>query len=747
MIGISRLWSFCVFAVLASAPQSAAAQDWTGQWDVAWHSGAGRLILDQQGNRVTGTLQRQGVRIDGSVTGSRLDGRWSEGERSGPVVFVLGRDKSAFAGHDDVQGWWTGHRPSDQIVDPRMDLSTPRDAMATFLAASNMARSGSGEGWGPAVTCVEFPHADTQASAADLRDLVRRYFEVVDLTTFDFWTVPNEDLPGPVSVDLRKSYSDAKLTVTIRRDERGDWHVVIPSEDELAAARKALLAVDAAAMPSSQSYRRLQNPRDTMRAFLEGMDDWNGHGRELAFSTLDLSALPDFLQQSDGALIAQYLRRTLQQVDLIALQSIPNDGKNRDPYVHYVHPSGSIVIAPTGPDTDAPWQFTRTTVDQIPDLYFATVDLPPPTFVLPGRIPQSPYFAIRTYVGAKAPFLLGRIQRLEYWQILTLFVVIPFAFGFGRITAGLLGRLIHSLPGSNPQAPRLFIYSLTVPLTVAIMRLVPGLIGIPQRTREYSLPLVGAVLFLATGVALWHILSLVGQFFTARAEAASGDLDDIVVNFILAGGRLAIVLSTFLGIAYLLSIPTTHIFAGLGIGGLAFAFAAQETLSNMFGAGTLMTDRPFRSGDWIETDFVQGAVEAVGIRSTRIRTAQDSVAVIPNGKLSKATINNMGTRRHRVVQLKLLVTRGGTPARLEAWINAVQDRIGHDSAFLAGRTQVGVVGIEKDGVTIAVSSYLDVRTDRAEFVARHTLLVDLVAIAQTHGMGLSGGIERPEEVQ
>jgi MscS family membrane protein len=87
---------------------------------------------------------------------------------------------------------------------------------------------------------------------------------------------------------------------------------------------------------------------------------------------------------------------------------------------------------------------------------------------------------------------------------------------------------------------------------------------------------------------------------------------------------------------------------GLGLGGLAFALAAQDTLANMFGGMTIMLDKPFSVGDWILTPDVEGTVEDIGFRSTRIRTFAHALVTVPNSTLAKTAITNwsrMGKRR------------------------------------------------------------------------------------------------------
>lgn len=93
--------------------------------------------------------------------------------------------------------------------------------------------------------------------------------------------------------------------------------------------------------------------------------------------------------------------------------------------------------------------------------------------------------------------------------------------------------------------------------------------------------------------------------------------------------------------------------AGLGLGGLAFALAAQETLADVFGGIVIITDRPFDIGDWISTADVEGTVEDINFRSTRIRTFSKALVIVPNSKLADQPIVNNSKRGMRRVNFKL----------------------------------------------------------------------------------------------
>ena len=110
----------------------------------------------------------------------------------------------------------------------------------------------------------------------------------------------------------------------------------------------------------------------------------------------------------------------------------------------------------------------------------------------------------------------------------------------------------------------------------------------------------------------------------------------------------------------------------LGIGGLAFALAAQDTIKNIFGGITIFSDRPFRLGDRIKVDNFDGFVEDIGIRSTRIRTLEKKLVTIPNSKLTDASIENVSEEPMRRILLTIGLTYQTTPEKMEEALNILR---------------------------------------------------------------------------
>jgi small-conductance mechanosensitive channel len=244
----------------------------------------------------------------------------------------------------------------------------------------------------------------------------------------------------------------------------------------------------------------------------------------------------------------------------------------------------------------------------------------------------------------------------------------------------------------------------------------------------------------AAGIA-WAglpVVDAIARAMNQRAERTAGTMDDIMVSLTAGLLKLALVIAVALAAAQAADVPIGGMLAGLGIGGLAVAFASKEALSNLFGAGILLADRPFRNGDVIAVGDVTGQVEAVGIRSTRIRTPDDTLVVMPNGKLSDALINNFGARRYRLFRTKFTLRHGATRDDVDAFSARLRALVDSQPTIAAEKTQLGVSQLSDDGIEIELVCYFRAQTGAEERAARHDLLLQVMRLAEEQGVRFSG---------
>lgn len=751
-VGVASLLTlFQLPSAEAALPESNPG-DWTGSWEIhrksieEQHAGGLLLVMKQDGENVTGEYPLLHGRIEAKAIGTKLMGRWYEGNLSGKFTLFL-QDGSILEGNDDSGEWWTGKRMNSNPSPLKGNLDSPRGAIAAFLRAGNLALDGHEENWEKALLTVDFGKIQSSMPGIEQLRMVRELFQLVDLTTFHLSSIPDSCNENSLDIKLKEVGSDACLTLTLLRDSAGTWRILMPSQDEMRASRSSFLAIHGGQAPASDACSQLGNPRDALRTFQRGMESGDQSDLELALSTLDLSLFPEFLRNSDGLHAAQCLYEVLNRIGFSTLQSVSNDGASREPYICFVKGKESITIAPVGSGTATRWKFTAKTMNKIPDLFFSSDVLPAPLDPEFHKIRKSPYFALRSFLGRHVPFLLktGMVPNLEIWQSLFMLLTLSLAICIARVASRACCRHLSRLSKAEGNHQHVLLWSLRIVIVIFMMYPVPTLLGLPDSNRRITVPFLGVLFTLGAACVIWHLLSVIGNLMTAWAKQSPTRTDDILLAISLAVLRCVVVMVAALSVAYFLSIPTTSMLAGLGISGLAVAFASREALSNIFGAGVLLVDRPFKGGDWIRTDKFEGSVEDVGIRSTRIRTAEDSVMVVPNSKLVESMIDNRGTRRHRLVNMTILITGGASPENLDAFTEGVRQRMINDELFTSKRLDVRVASLSKVGVEVELNGYLDVSTRSSENEARHRLLIDVMRIAEGLGLTLGDALVRKEQ--
>ncbi len=152
--------------------------------------------------------------------------------------------------------------------------------------------------------------------------------------------------------------------------------------------------------------------------------------------------------------------------------------------------------------------------------------------------------------------------------------------------------------------------------------------------------LIGIVI----AVVVLKVIDIVVEYLKPRVATTDSQLDDQLLPLVAKLVKIFSIVIVGLLILQNLGYNVTSLIAGLGIGGLAIALAAKDTLENIFGSITIFADKPFSIGDRVQVDGYDGPVESVGLRSTRVRTLDGTLVTIPNAKMATSTINNVQAR-------------------------------------------------------------------------------------------------------
>ncbi|MEN8151523.1 MAG: mechanosensitive ion channel domain-containing protein, partial [Planctomycetota bacterium] len=411
----------------------------------------------------------------------------------------------------------------------------------------------------------------------------------------------------------------------------------------------------------------LSSPRATMETFLSALDPAGEEKIDVdrAVACLDLSELDAFTRKDPTATndLALHLQEIIVITRRLELSDIP-DEREGPPWVFARYDAGTVVIerGETGE-----WRFTADTVAAVDEILsearrnsrFADRRVVPfsisPAGWLRSRMPDS----LR-----RTGFLL------EHWQWIALLALCFLGILAERIVNALIPSWVRrSLRRREIEVDKETAKVGFRPFGILAMALAWWLLldwlGLPTRIR---LILVVVVRFLAAAAGVWaayRLVDVISEMLARKARATEAKFDDLLVPLFRKSMKIFVTVVGVVFLASVMHINVTSLLAGLGLGGLAFALAAQDTVKNLFGSLTVIFDRPFAVGDWVRIGGEEGTVVEVGFRSTRVRTFYNSLITIPNGNLISATVDNMGARRYRRVKTMLSLTYSTPPEKID----------------------------------------------------------------------------------
>jgi len=466
------------------------------------------------------------------------------------------------------------------------------------------------------------------------------------------------------------------------------------------------------------------SPRASLERYLElGRD-----GRyDDAASYLDLASG----QAGDGPTLARRLKAVLDHYIWFELGGISGepqgdleDGLPPDIEQVGVIPGGAAVPDPVrmrrvvGPAGER-WIFTTSTVDSI-DRWFDelpnrwTLELLPPVLLRPG------------------------FGDLLWWQWLALPLLAVAAWLVGLVLSRVSGMGLNRLAARTASSwDDLLIARMNGPLTLAwtlavLFVLVPllGLVG-PAESLIHTSLRVG--LFLVFFWALLRSVDVLGAYLLQSPWAVHYPASRALVPL---GGR--VVKAGILGMAVIgvlgeLGFSVTSLVAGLGIGGLALALAAQKTGENLFAAFSIGIDQPFRVGDFVSVEGTQGHVETIGMRSTRIRTLDRTLVTVPNGKLVEMNIETFAARDRIRFTTKIGLTYGTTAAQMRQILDGFEAVLRGHPDIWPDNVIVKFVGFGESSMDVEVLCWFQTSDFNAFREDRQEVLLGFMDVVEKAG--------------
>lgn len=490
-----------------------------------------------------------------------------------------------------------------------------------------------------------------------------------------------------------------------------------------AAVLLPLLAGAASAQerPASQVPEDLRSARTALDVFLGGqLED------EIAWdavtATLDFDAS---VPEDERRLVAAQLKSVLDGRGLfVRMDSVPADPEYVDPESRQPAFTPFPIRLPEfrlQRGGDLAWRISGSTVRAAGTLYEATF-----SWYARGLLDLLPPVVERSFLG------------FTLWQLIGLAILAVLAWVAQRLLRvffhGFLVRLASR--GSNWAAEELGAAALPASwlATVWIFRRFLADLRFPVLVNQVLNVLLDLTL---AGIAVWfafRAIEAVCSKLEAIAAKTETNVDDHLVPLARTVLRVGSVVVAFLLIAQSQGYSITTLVAGLGLGGLAIALAAQDTLANVLGSLAIVGDRPFQVGDWVLVDGYEGTVERVGLRSTRVRTFYDSVVSVPNSKVVNSIVDNMGQRKFRRMKHMLALRYDTDPDRIQAFVDGVRGLILKNPAMRHDYFEIHLNRFADSSVDVLVYCFFKVPNWHEELSERHNFLLSILRLAKEIGV-------------
>ncbi len=373
-------------------------------------------------------------------------------------------------------------------------------------------------------------------------------------------------------------------------------------------------------------------------------------------------------------------------------------------------------------DNPPVWLFSETTLEHVPEVYQDLGEIPTIERHLPG-------------------WLKVVVFSLPLWRWIVFLVSIPLMLLFGYFLVRLLKWLFTILANRvGWEAGVSRTKGLVAPLRLVLFGLLFLLYGSFSDTllgRAFWYNLGNALIVFGATWLFMRVFGLLTELTLARLKR-NQSFDRIALAGLM--GRLAQVGVLTIGILIVLrraGINLTAALTGLGIGGLAVAFAAQKTLENLFGGIMIISDRPVRIGDSCKVGDVIGNVVDIGLRSTRIRTQDRTIVTIPNGQLAIVSLENYSLRDKFWFHPTIALSQQTTKGQMDTLLRNIRAMLDRHSKVQSETMRVRLIGIRTASLDVEVFAYV-MAVDFEKFLGiQEELILEILAIVEATGTELA----------
>ncbi len=274
-------------------------------------------------------------------------------------------------------------------------------------------------------------------------------------------------------------------------------------------------------------------------------------------------------------------------------------------------------------------------------------------------------------------------------------------------------------------------------IQIGIWRVAAGLAQLPSEPFDLQQYVYqGLQIALWTAIA-WLLLRLVDVLTSALARASQkteSKLDDQLIPLLRKTLKVVIFVSIAIMVIQNLGYSVTSLIASLGVGGLALALAAQDTVANLFGSFVVFTDKPFQIGDWVQFGSVEGTVEEVGFRTTKVRRFDKSIITVPNSTFSTSPITNHSQRPIRRIKMTVGLSYEASAGQIEAILKDLRQLISEHPAIDQGFNFVHFTEFGGSSLNLQIYCFTKSTVWTDFLAAREDLMLKIMKVVESHGL-------------
>ena len=337
-----------------------------------------------------------------------------------------------------------------------------------------------------------------------------------------------------------------------------------------------------------------------------------------------------------------------------------------------------------------------------------------------------------------------KLLGLKVWQYQGILILLLLcATVYWILSRGLrliIQRIIPRIVNTNwldPQKIRPVARPLSALLTLFLLRKLFASLLLPIEIATYISLGLTILMSLFGILAIFRLVDLFTYLFGNLAGKTETTMDDQLIPLV---SKLAKLIVGVLGILFVLqnlNINVTALLAGISIGGLALALAAQDTAKNFIGSITIFVDRPFQIGDFIESSAATGSIVEIGVRSTRIRAVDGAMMTIPNGTLANLSITNHGVRTYRRYSTTLGLMYDTPPHLIEEFVNRSRALIAEHPKIRKTDNMVYFNEMGDSSLNVFVAIFIDYSSFEDLLKVRQELFLAIMTMAEEIGVGFA----------